>query len=227
MLTRKWRSALAVTSAGVALALAGCSTGVTKAPGPNGPTVASLITSMKAGFAHANSVRIDGTGTISGKAVTLNVGMFRSGDMAGDITEGPLDGNVVVSSGKLYFYVSKKFFSYLHTTESVPMSACKVMCGKYVATTNTFGSFTLAALSKQFEAGVPVVSSVPRIRVTTYHGQPAYELSDAKGRQVFLAKNGTHYMLGIVDPGQLRLSFSEWNAVPPVTAPPVSKIFKA
>lgn len=224
------RSSLIVTAAGLVLGLtvAACSSGATQAPGPNGPTVSSLIKSMKAGFAAASSVRISGTGAFNGQSITLDVGMFRSGDMTGSVKENSLDVTVLRAGGQAYVYVSKAFFNYIRTAQNAPASACKLMCGKYipVPSGSSFGKFTLSSLVKQFETGVPVVSSVPSIRDTTYQGQPAYELSNNKGQEVFLARNGTHYLLGMVDPGKFQLTFSEWNAVPPVTAPPPGKIFQ-
>lgn len=225
---RTWaRLSLTVAAAGLAAALGACTSGATKAPGPSGPTVSSLIQSMKSGFATASSVRITGSGNFNGTQGTLDLSMFRSGNIRGTIKEGALNGSVVGVGGHFYVFVDKAFVNYLHTTQHVPLSACKTICGKYVAIPKgTLGELTLSSLVKQIETGVPVATSVPSIRVTTYQGQPAYELSNDKGQQVFLAKNGTHYLLGMVDPGKFRLTFSEWNAVPPIVAPPPSKIIR-
>jgi hypothetical protein len=223
----KWRSTLVVTTVGVALALVGCSTVATKAPGPNGPSVASLLASMKAGFAHASSVHVSGTGAFGSKVTGLDFGIFRSGDMSGSVTEGTFNANVIDSGGRFYVYVNKAFVKYLGTTEHIPASACKLICGKYISVpASALGHYSFGSLFKQIETGIPAATSVPHIQVTTYQGQPAYELSDNQGREIFVAKNGIHYLLGAVDPGKFRLSFSEWNAVPPVTAPPASKIVK-
>src|SRR5262249_18508762 len=154
-------------------------------------------------------------------------GMFRSGDMTGHVIEGPLNVRVVGVKRTFYYYVNKTFFSYLHAREHVPLSACKQICGKYIPVSSAkLAKFTLGNLVRQIETGLPVPVSVPSIRATTYQGQAAYELSNDKGQEVFVAKNGTHYLLGMVDPGKFRLTFSQWNAVPPVSAPPASKIFR-
>ncbi len=221
----KSRSMLAMTTAGVALALVGCSSGVSKAPGSNGPTVSEIFSSMKSGFVHANSVRMSGTLSSGGKVVTVNVGEFRSGDMSGTITAGPLAEQVVSAGGKAYVYVSKKFFNSMHTSQGVPASACALMCGKYLALpASTFTSFGLSAIGKSVESKFPVPSQVPNLVVTTYQGQPAYEMSGS-GVHLFVAKNEPHYLLGCIIAKVGTLSFSDWNAVPPISAPPASKIF--
>ncbi len=224
MIRKALGPALTAVAAVLALAIGGCSSGVSTAPG--GVTVAQLITSMKSGFSTANSVRMSGSGLFSGQHVTLNISMFRSGDESGSIHVGTLPVTLVSVGGTDYVLVTKAFFNYLHTTQGVSSSACAKMCGKYVKLpTNSFSSkFNFNLLTSQVKQKVPVPSTVPNLTVTTYQGQPAYELSDSQGRKVFVAKNGTHYLLGLVEPGKFTLNFSDWNAVPTISAPPASQV---
>jgi hypothetical protein len=193
---------------------------------PGGITVSALISDMKAGFATADSMRMSGSGTFSGQHVTMNVGLFRSGDESGMITVGALPVTLVSVGGVDYVYVSKAFFNYLHTQKGVASSACATMCGKYIKlTTRPFSSkFNFGLLTRQVKNKIPVPTSVPHVRVTRYGGQPAYELYDSQGMKVFIAKNGVHYLLGMVRPGQFTLNFSQWDAVPPITAPPAGQV---
>jgi hypothetical protein len=208
----------------VAAAAAGCSSGVSSTP--NGTSVATLITSLKSAFASAQSVRIVGTGTFSGHAVTLNLGMHRSGDISGTITAGPLSEMVLSSSGSTYIYVSRAFFSYIQQTQHVPASACAAMCDKWLKVpSGSISSFSLSALSNEFIKKVPTASSVPHLTTTTYEGQAAYKLSNDKGEEIFITQSSPHYLLGIVKPGTFTMNFSEWNAVPPVSPPPANKVF--
>jgi hypothetical protein len=207
-----------------ALAVAGCSSGVSSAP--NGTSVTSLINSMKSAFGSANSVRISGRGTFSGHTVTMDLSMFRSGDLSGTINAGPLNENVLRSGGSTYVYVSRTFFSYIERTQHAPASACALMCGKWLKIpAGSVSAFSLSTLSNQFLHKVPAARTVPHLTVTTYQGQPAYKLSNDKGEEVFVAQSSPHYLLGAVFPGKFTMTFSEWNAVPAISPPPASKVF--
>jgi hypothetical protein len=133
---------------------------------------------------------------------------------------------VIVVDGKAYAYVSKAYFKYLHTTQHVAASMCWDMCGKYLQlSAKAFRALSLPVLSSLIVSQIPVPTSVPGLKTVTYQGQSAYLLTDGTGTALYVAKNGTHYLLGMVAPGNVRLTFSQWNAVPPATAPPASKIF--
>jgi hypothetical protein len=193
---------------------------------PGGITVSALISDMKAGFASANSVRISGSGTFSSQRVSMNIGLFRSGDEAGTVNVGALPVTLISVGGVDYVYVSKAFFNYLHSTRGIANSACATMCGKYIKlSTPSFSSrFNFNLLTRQVEKKIPVPTSVPNLKVTTYQNQPAYELYDNQGQKVFIAKNGVHYLLGLIKPGAFTLNFSQWDAVPPIVVPPASRV---
>jgi hypothetical protein len=226
MVLRVGVTAAAISSlTGLTLALAACGSGTSTGSGQ--PSATALVKDAKAAFSSAKSVRVAGTVTTGGQTVTLNVGMFRSGDMSGSIKAGPISGNVIVAGGSTYFYVSKDFFSYLRTTQHLPASVCSLMCGKYVKVPpgSITSKFSLNVLSGSLQKQVPLPPSSVPVKVTTYHGQAAYELS-YHGDHVFIARNGTHYLLGVSNPAKAgTVSFSDWNKVPPVTAPPASKVF--
>jgi len=220
----RMRFRLALTAVAVGLALLGCSTGVSTTP--NGTSVASLLSSMKTAFANVKSVRMSGTVLIHGKSATLDLSMFRSGNLSGTVKVGLIDGYLLVVGGSTYVYVSKAFFRYIQDTQHVPSSACALMCGKYVKVPlGSLGQFNLADLSRIVVKHIPNADSVPQLRVTTFDGQAAYEVTDNSGARGYIAENAPHYLLGLSVPGQGTLTFSEWNAVPPISAPPASKIF--
>ncbi len=221
-------AAAAAAAAITGLVLAGCSSGSTSTPGrttASVPSAASLISSMKSAFATASSVRMTGTLHQQGKTVTLNLGMLRNGDMSGMLNVGSTRFTLIVTGGKAYALVTKEFFKTIQQNSHVPDSVCNLMCGKYIAVpVGTFTSFSLPGMTKQIEKKIPVPSSV-HATVTTYRGQPAYELS-GDGTRLFLARNGVHYLLGMVAPANFGvLNFSDWNAVPPVKAPPASQVY--
>ena len=210
------------------MVLAGCGlAGGANAPGPGHPSVASLIRSMKAGFASARSVRESGDLPIHGHSDGINVVMFRSGDMSGTIRAGSTTIKFLRVNGTTYEYVTKKLFSAIRVSQHIPASACALICGKYLKVPAAgFSNLSLPRMAASTQREVQVPSAVPRIRSVTYRGQAAYELSD-NGLRIYLAAIGTPYLLGLVDHNLGTLNFSEWNAVPPVSPPPASKIFAA
>jgi hypothetical protein len=209
-----------------ALLLGACSSGVTHAPGANGPSVSSLISSMKDGFAHASSVRVSGTLTEQGKTVTLDLGMLASGDMSGKLTVDATQLTLLVTSGKAYELVTKAFFKTIQQSSHVPDSLCAKMCGKYLAVPGSaFASFDFPSIRREIEKKLPVPSSAPHVTSTTYNGVAAYKLS-GQGVALYVAAHGTHYLLAVAEPSKFgTLNFSDWNAVAPVSPPPASQIY--
>jgi hypothetical protein len=213
-------------AAGISLlALAGCSSGSTNTSA-NAPSATSLIAAMKSAFATAQSVRIVGTLHHQGKTVALNLGMLRSGDMSGTIDLNSIHATLVVAGGKAYELVTKDFFKIIQQHTHVPNSVCSLMCGKYIAVPiGSLASFNLAGMTSQVDKNLPTPAGA-HVTATTFHGQPAYQLIGRDGTRIYLARNGVHYPLGMVAPSNFGVvTFSDWNAVPPVTQPPASRVF--
>lgn len=212
--------------AGLALTLAGCgSSGTAHGTGAGQPSAASLIAAMKSAFRSAKSVRMSGSLTVQGQSAKLDLGLLRSGDASGTITLGTTALRVLLVDGSAYAYVSKAYFTYLGQSQHVPALACALICGKYIRVpAGAFSKFDLPTMIGQLGGKLPVPTSELHVSVTTYAGQPAYELS-GHGLRLYLAEHGTHYLLGIVDPAKFgTLNLSEWNSVPPISPPPASDI---
>jgi len=207
------------------LALAGCSSASTHTSA-NVPSAASLIAAMKSAFATAMSVRIVGTLHHQGKTIALNLGMLRSGDMSGTINLNSLHATLIVAGGKAYELVTKDFFKIIQQHTHAPDSLCNLMCGKYIAVpVGSLSSFNLVGMTSQVNKNLPAASGA-HVTATTFHSQPAYQLIGRDGTRIYLARSGAHYPLGMVAPSNFGVvDFSDWNAVPPVTPPPASRIF--
>lgn len=237
MLRKIFKVSLSVTGAGIVLAVAGCGTAPNQPPRP--PSAASLVSDARASFASANSVRVTGHFRAHGHAVTLDVSMFWSGAMKGTIKERHLNAEVLRVGGRSYLYLSKALFSYFRRSHNIPV-ACALMCGKWVRVSGkAFSGFSLKSLERLIDRNAPKIRNgahqtrknrktgknvpVPRVRLTTFDGQPAWELT--AGRiEVFIAENSGRYLLGMVKPKLGVLRFSEWNAVPPIRAPEASQV---
>src|SRR5262249_40606917 len=134
---------------------------------------------------------------------------------------------IIVVGGKGYVLLDKRLFSAIAKAHHIPSAACSVICGKYIeAPAKQLGDFTLKGLSNSIlKSGT---KAAPGVTTTTINGQPAYGVSDGPGSYLYIAKNGTHSPLEITKSGTGNdtgtLVFSEWNSVPPVTAPPASQV---
>lgn len=227
---------VAIAAAGVVIGLAACggSTSSVGQPGSSGtagapgvPSAQTLLTDATTALKSAQSVRIAGGITESGKNLHLDVGFIKSGSLSGMLT-GPFAGTpatfkLIVVGGKGYVLLDKTFFNELVKSHGVPAIACSTLCGKYIELpASQFGDFSLNGLTNSMLKGAN--KAAPGVVVTTLNGQPVYRITDGHGTFLYIAKNGTHYPLEITKAGTGMLTFTQWNSVPPVTAPPSSQI---
>jgi len=103
------------------------------------------------------------------------------------------------------------------------------MCGRYLSLPASqlgqAGSITMSGLMNQLLSKVPSPkgdTSDVFVR-TTVNGQPVLKGS-GDGVTVEVAWSGTPYPLLITKAGAGTVTFSQWNAVPPITPPPASDI---
>lgn len=226
----KYTRAVAGSSAAavaVGIVLIGCSSGGTSSTAAK-PTVASLVQTMRSDFQHAKSLRIAGHLKQEGRPVDLDLRMLRSGDFEGAVLLSGARIQVLRSGANTYAFVTKSFFRYLRVARGVPASACSVICGKYVKIPpGTVAHTSLSSLARQITKNVQEPKSNAQMTVTTFAGQPAYQVSHA-GESAFFAKNGHHYLIGYRSPKQnASVTFSQWNSVPPISPPPPSKVVQS
>jgi hypothetical protein len=218
-----------IATVGTVIGLAACGGSSTSSgqPGSGALSAQTLVNDALTALKSATSVRISGSVAQSGKNLHLDVGFFKSGPESGVIS-GPFLGaqstfKLIVVGGKAYILLDKALFDAIAKSHSIPASACATICGKYIETSATqFGDFNLNGLTHSMLKGGN--KAVGGVTVTSINGQPAYRVSDGHGSYLYVAKNGTHYPLEITKPGTGTLTFSEWNSVPPITAPPASQV---
>src|SRR6266705_467934 len=190
------------------------------------PSSTTLLKDAESAFASASSVKMSGVVPHNGRGYAVNLAMFRSGDMSGTIGEGAIKVALTIVHGTAYEYVSKKFFSEIRQVQNIPASDCAVICGKYVKIpTGQYRTFNLASIARLFNSKMPKGNAT--VKVTNFAGQPAYELTEPDGSQAFIAKQGTHYLLAVHASKKATVTFTEWNSVPAITAPPTSKIVRS
>jgi hypothetical protein len=222
---------VAILASGAILGVAACSSassGGGSVSSPPTPSAESLKSAVTAALKSAQSVKLSGTVTEGGKILKIDLGLFRSGALSGSLT-GPYAGrsdisfDVIVTGGAAYILVDKQFFKSVLRSSGIPASACTILCGKYVKVpAKQFGGLNMNGLiNHSFNANMTVS---PTVKLSAINGQPAYRLADTEGDFLYVAKNGTHFPIEITRPGTGTLFFSEWNSVPPISAPPARQV---
>jgi hypothetical protein len=206
--------------AAASLLTAAC--GQSAAANPN--TVAKIGPRMEAAMRAAKSVHIVGTVTQGSQHVTLDVS-FRDGGMSGIVGVNGQTVDLVVLSNQAYVKVDLSFLK----LAGLPASDCSSMCGRYLSVPASqlgqAGSMTMSGLINQLLSKVPSPkgdTSDVFVR-TTVNGRPVLKGS-GDGVTVEVAGSGTPYPLLITKAGESTVTFSQWNAVPPITPPPASDI---
>src|SRR5215469_1065333 len=107
MLSKIFKTSLPVAGLVVLMALAAC--GGSASP-PHSPSAKSLVSDMRSSFVIAQSVRIIGHIRSNRQTGTLDLSLFRSGDMKGTIKSNGLSVAVLRVAGRSYLYLSKATF---------------------------------------------------------------------------------------------------------------------
>ena len=175
--------------------------------------------------AAARSVHLNGTLTgAAGQAVGLDVGLTRSGGLAGTITQGGVPLSIIDAAGTVYIKATRAFLAELDVSASI----CTVMCGRYVAMSSAKGDQLARELSmpQMLQSVTGSLPAFTRTGTQTINGQLAQVLHGADGSTLAVAATGTPYPVEAISPrGQRgRLGFSQWNSVPLPAPPPASQV---
>lgn len=219
---------LPVAIIGVALAVTGCSSAST---GP--PAATKIVADMKPAFARATSVRIAGDLGQPGQPEPINLAMTRSDDVSGLYSADGVTTMVIITRGKTYDLLSPAYYRYLVRRGNVMSAPCAAICGRYIlrslATSPFQGLFS--AYLRMFPLSVDVTARTP-VTAVTYQGEAAYEFSDTNGDRIYISRSDYPYPIAVVSRGGISAAvalagttrFSQWNKVPPITAPQASKV---
>lgn len=217
--------------AGLVLAaatVAGCSSGTAHQSASSTPSAGSLLSAAKVDFVHARSVRISGHGSFNGGQLSVDLGMLRNGDVSGTFTAGTLKVEIVTAAGRSYAHLSKAYYTALRQQiGALARLACARVCGKWIVVpAGQLAGLNLKSFIEHVGTKLPAQRTVTHMRLTTYQGQGAYELSNSKGQKIFIAAAAPHYLLAGIEPGKFTLNFSQWNSVPPIQPPSAGEIVK-
>jgi hypothetical protein len=189
-------------------------------------TPAETVTQMKSAVSAANSVHLNGVLRSGDRAVGLDIGLLKSGEFSGTITDNGVPLTLTDTGGKLYVKATPAFLKQLRVSPAL----CSLMCGKYVELTTAqsealAGNFTMRKLLASLTGSLPKFADAG---TTTVRGTRAQVLRAADGSMLEVAATGTPYPLRVVGKGHNgQLDFTQWNSVPRPAAPRASQVINA
>ena len=183
------------------------------------PDTATLRQQVKSAMAKATSVHVSAVVSQGGSKVSVNMGMTRSGDMSGTMSDNGTPVNVLVTQGHTYLKVSPGLLKSQH----LPSAACALVCGKYLKMPNGQAKGMLNGLGMSSLLGRVSVPKLSYVRTVTLNGQPAWQMRASDGSTVYVAAQGPPYPLRVTK-GVSRADFTQWNAVTIPAPPPASQV---
>ncbi len=220
--------------AGCAVAAVLLATGCRVLPGISAAAPASpaakpvtVVRGMMSAFRLAESVHVSGTVSQTGQAGRIDMVLTRSGGVAGTLTQGGITLQVLTTGGVTYLRVDKGLIKLV----KLPAAACPQYCGKYVqfpaATGRQLtGDIGWTGLMGPISAGFsPVAQAVTPampaslLKRAMVSGQPAWKIAGTGQPELYIAAQGTPYLLHMTGPG-IDASFTDWNlaTIPPPPA---------
>jgi hypothetical protein len=202
-----------------------CQPGMTGYGPSRRPAVAVLLQEMGAAVRTARSVHLSGTIQQSGKTLSVNLGITRSGEFSGQLSEDGAVLTVLATHGHSYLKLSPAFLRLAH----LPTTDCSRLCGKYLQYPAARAHALFAHLN--MDTMTHSITSTPARGVTLLGavgiaGQLAWLLQDSHENSLYVAAHGKPYVLRVVGPppGLDSANLTQWNAVRIPGPPPASQI---
>lgn len=211
----------------IAGCLAGCTAvAVVSACGsgtPTEPGAAALTTSMQQAVRHASSVHFDGQEPENGASVGVNMGVDRTGDLTGTVSQNGAKLQFLKVDSKVYVKATSEFLKQV----KAPASSCALICGKWLELSPQEAS-QASQLTMNNVTGDVAAPNLPKYTEdgsTTVDGQPAWVLRAANGSVIDVSSQGTPYPLRSSEAdGHGVIKYSQWNSVPHPASPPASQV---
>jgi hypothetical protein len=210
----------------VTLAVGGCSGSYSSSSSaPKEPSSSDLQSSMRSSVASANSVHFNGNLSDNGVPVGVDMGVSRSGDLQGSVTENGAKLQVIGVDGKIYIKATPEFLKEV----KAPASACSLICGHWVQLPQAearplTSQLTLKNLSDSVNSSHG--AQLKESGSTTVDGKAAYVLKAPNGATIDVSQSSPHYPLqahaGSGKSGMV--TFSQWNSVPHPAPPPAKDV---
>lgn len=229
-------AALALTGCGsdAATPTSGSTSTTTTTPSPTTPSAGDLYSRARKSALAAKSGHLIGSFTEKGKTMNMDLAGTADGtnqSMKIKAAEGEI--TIITASGKTYLMASQKFWK-----SQAGAPAAKMFKGKYVLLPATqakeMGDQTIQKVLKDMfaEGDLSFLERAnARVEKATVDGVDAWKLTEkvgGDGTAIFVSSDGKARLLkidgGKSEPGAM--TFSEWDAVPKITAPKASQVVK-
>ena len=209
------------------VALAGCGSSTPASPSTPAPSSSGgglqtqssgqVLTAAQGAFAAATSVQAKGNGTADGKPIDFSLQLQKSGELQGTFSQGSSVSQVVAAGGSLYVKLDSATVE-----QKFGQEAAAAVGDKWIKTTSdnpdsqsltslTFSSFSDSLNKVTAQSDAPVA--------TTISGQPVVTIVLANGNRLSVANSGPAYPVQLVESSAGTIDFSNYNSVPPITAP--------
>jgi hypothetical protein len=196
----------------------------------SGPSAADVYQQIRTSAAEAKSVHVKGAFTENGKTLQIDA----AGDRAGTnttviVNDGTGKLEVLTVNGNYYLKADAAFWS-----KNGSAAVAKLAADKYVKVPASMaagmsdlkmGALLDKILAKDMSTANKLSTNVEK---TELNGVPAYVLTDkigSDGSKIYASADGQARLMRLVGPkSEGSLDFTEWDAVPPVSAPPADQI---
>lgn len=184
----------------------------------------TLTTDMQRAMRSATSVHVSGRIVQPSKTIGLNLGVLRSGQLAGTISSGGVPINIISAGSGTFVKATPAFLRGLR----LPSTVCATICGKYLKVPASKASALTDTVNMPALTGLLTMKSThfTGLSTTTFRGKPVYVLHTKTGGTVRVSQAAPHLPVAVVSPHNRygALVYSDWNAVPKPTAPPQNQI---
>mgnify|MGYP001179299017 FL=1 len=198
----------------------------------SGPVASDIWARTLTTFAGCKSVRIDGSVPSGTRTGTVNIAGTCDGSNARAQTTTESESFEVISVAGTYYVKANAAFWRATGATNAEINA---IGSRYMATTDVqMGRFTVARMVEDLKAaGLDTAGTDVTVETTTEAGQAAYKLvsgARTSASSVTLwttVKDAIPLRVRVERPsGAIDVTFSDWNAVAPFTAPPPAQVVK-
>jgi hypothetical protein len=229
IVTRRPAMSAVTALLGAGLVLAGCGGGSAAPSSASRSSEApkQLFDQAIGAMTKAKSARLKGDlAETPTQSISLDLSLYKNGDASGTFGLSGSTGKMVVAAGTAYLNGSTAFWRALATTSGASVSSAEeaefaALSGKWVETSTSslnLGTFSLSGLTASLKAH----RVISKVGARTVDGHAAIGIKGSKQGVLWIASTGTPYPIELSktsSPTSESVSFSGWNAQPPVKVP--------
>jgi len=196
------------------------------------PTATTLYQQMRKNAAAAKSVHIKGAFTDAGQKLQIDIAGDRGGkNTRGIVNDGTGEVEILIAGGKTYVKADAAFWTKNASAEVATLAAGKYLVVPTGSAAGTAGFEVGTLLDQIFAQDMTTLQSLnTKVAKTEVNGIPAYLMTDrigSDGSKIYVSADGRARLLRLESPkAQGSLDFTQWDAVPPVSAPPADQLAK-